>query len=165
MLRMGEMMNFLKRIALSILLYCADRWLPEVEDSQSQFEVQLSSTFWRLFDDIGNVIPGDVTGKIILVDDEKVQELVKQHLNDSHRESPSWEVTEGVIDHVLKEHFDEVKLDKPRKVLFAKVDHTVTVCGVRNLISESQYRAKTSRCMIDGDQMYYTIKELEWDDI
>lgn len=129
---------------------------------------------WRFVDIEGNDLREHSTEEIVLVDEQKVKELLKAHLSQYQLVgnklkllmTATSEESAPVLNHIYRHHFKDVALDKPRRVVSIEISYgEVEVASIRNLMTDKVLKPNCTKCMISGDVLHYTVGTLEWEDL
>jgi hypothetical protein len=136
------------------------------------YETTIGMSPWRFIDIADNIVRGVVIAKIKLVDTGKMQKMVADHTRAWNPDKSDlelgmtvkWAETEDIIFHVLEEHFNSVRLDKPQKISEIEVDCTVTIKGAIDA-KGTVHPFNVPRTMISGDVLGYTTGYTEWENL
>jgi hypothetical protein len=133
--------------------------------SHNLYEVTMGISPYKFIDINDKVVSGIIISKIKFVDDKKFKDILSVHIKESYITiSPTYEEVEEMEYHILEYHYDEVKLDKPRKIAVIDVDYSVSIKGVMDKMGiVSMFNVP--RCMISGDTLIYFTGYTTWEEL
>ncbi len=161
---------------------------PDIKEEEVAAGVDPPSC-WRFVDVDGNDVQDRPTEEIVLVDEKKVKQLLAEHLSRDHPKveateiitirscsawgyhdlahTVTWDEVAKILNHIHWDHFKEIALDKPHRVVTIEINHgSVEVKGARNLMTDHfSPLSRSTRFVIDGDWIHFTVGTLGWKDL
>jgi hypothetical protein len=134
-------------------------------------EIQCTPTFWRFIDaEKQPIFNWDMSETIQLIDNKKMSKLLAEHLKAENPDKDkidiakktTWKDTEHILNHLIQDHFDEVKQKSPKNLVTATATYKTIVVGIKNILTGEDIVFPYSRLLIADDEIIYTIRTIEW---